>query len=422
MLTKSDSTKELNRRLIFTQIRHHAGHSRSDIVSATGLSKAAVSSIVAELIEAGLVEETGSQSTSLGRPRITLSPIPHAGLALGAELTDHECRVILTDLQATPLVHVVRPLSSPDLSVETLLDLLEACVAEATDGVDTAKILGMGVTIPAVVDPASGTVLLSVLLPWRNVALAAALEERFAFPVAVFSRGSAATWGERWYGAGQHAQNLLYVRVGNGIVGGLVLNGRPFLGQGVGAGEVGHITVDPKGALCRCGNRGCLATVATTESLLNRVRQLLREEPSDPLWQTLDNQLEHLTLTELFQALDGGNLVVQRGLNDVACWLAIALASAVNLLNLDLIILGGPIMLAGEALLEPLRMELQQRALSTHVARVHVVASALKEDAPSIGAASLILHEAMAPTPLPFLPPEFTERVNLFTNPAIYSL
>ncbi len=414
MIAKLDGTKEFNRKLTLSQIRDYTYISRSDIVDNTGLSKAAVSSMVAELMECGLVEETGSESPTIGRPRIMLSLIAEARLALGAELTDHECRVILTDLRAVPLKFVVRPLLGADLTVSTLLRFLQECVAEILEGVERNKILGMGLTIPAVVDPSSGTVLLSVILPWRDVALGAALQQRFPFPVGLFSRGSAATWGERWYGAGQEVQNLLYVRVGNGIVAGLVINGQPYLGQGFGAGELGHITVQPDGALCRCGNRGCLATVATTESLLNRVRHLLREHPQNQLWQALNNRLEHLTMDDLFHALADHNPIVHQALTEIAQWLAIALASAVNLLNLDLIIVGGPIMGAGEALLEPLRTYLTQRALPTHLAQIKIVASTLKENAPSIGAASLVLHEAMAPAPLPLLPPDFAERIALF--------
>ncbi|MCB9147942.1 MAG: ROK family transcriptional regulator [Caldilineaceae bacterium] len=414
MIAKLDGTKEFNRKLIFAQILNNVAVSRSDIVTNTGLSKAAVSSLVAEMLEQGLVQETGSQSTTIGRPRIMLELQTEARLALGAELTDHECRVILTDLRAAPLKEVTHPIKTTELTVEYLLDFLQACVTEILADVEQQKIIGMGLTIPAVVDPSTSTVLLSVLLPWRDVQLGEELERRFPFPVALFSRGNAATWGERWYGAGQDAYNLLYVRVGNGIVAGLVINGHPYLGQGFGAGELGHITVQPNGALCRCGNRGCLATVATTESLLIRVRRILREYPEDPLWQALNHHLESLTLDAVFQAARGGNVVVQQALDEIAAWLAIALASAVNLLNLDRIIVGGPMMIAGEALLEPLRTHLQQRALPTHLAHIDVVASALKENAPSIGAAGLILHEAMAPDPAALLSSTIRERIALF--------
>ncbi len=415
MLPKLDGTKDVNRKLILERIRESAGISRSEIVDATGLSKAAVSTIVADLMEAGLVEEIGSQSSAIGRPRIQLSLIPQAGLALGAELTDRECHVILTDLRATPLRRVLHPVNSHDLSVDALLTTLQTAVAEAVAGVEPAKLLGMGLTLPAVVDPSSATVLLSILLPWQNVMLADELERRFPFPVVLFSRGSAATWGEHWYGAGQNVRNMLYVRVGNGIVAGLVINGQPYLGQGFGAGELGHMTVQPEGALCRCGNRGCLATVATSEALLNRMRQLLREQPDNPLWKGLHHRVESLSLDDVRFAVETGNPLALQVLDETAAWLSIALASAINLLNLDMVIVGGPLMAVGEALLKPLRLHLRQRALPTHLANVQVVASTLKNDAPSVGAASLLLHELMSPTPMPIALTRLADRAGFLS-------
>jgi predicted NBD/HSP70 family sugar kinase len=414
MLQRLDLTKELNRRLVLEQIRRREPISRSDIVDATGFSKAAVSSIVAELIDAGLVEEIGSQSTAIGRPRILLSLIPDAGFTVGAELTNQECRAILTNLRAEPVTRFVQPVNTTDLSVEPLLAILQSSVQQVTAGVDTEQILALGLCVPGIVDPATGQVALSVLLPWRNVPLGQAVAQRFPYPAAVFSRGNAATWGERWYGAGQTATNMLYVRVGTGIVGGLVINGQPYLGQGFGAGELGHVTVQPDGALCRCGNQGCLATVATVDALLSRVSQLLREDRENPMWARVDDDLNSLTLEDVVWAADEGNAVAVQAVAEIGRWLAIAIASAVNLLNLDMVIIGGPLEQAGEKLLAPLRAELSQRALPTHLAKVEVVPSALKEDSPSIGAASLVLHELMSPNPLPVALGAFTERASLF--------
>lgn len=414
MLQRLDLTKELNRRLILEQVRRREPISRSEIVDATGLSKAAVSSIVAELMDAGLVEEIGSQSTAIGRPRILLSLIPDAAYTVGAELTNQECRVILTNLRAEPVARFVQPVSSTDLSVEALLDILKSSVQRVTEGIDPDEILALGLCVPGIVDPATGQVAFSVLLPWRNVALGQAAAQHFSYPVAVFSRGNAATWGERWYGTGQTATNMLYVRVGTGIVGGLVINGQPYLGRGFGAGELGHITVQPDGALCRCGNQGCLATVATVDALLSRVSQLLRDNRDNPLWLRVHDSLSSLTLEDIVWAAEADNPVALQALAEIGRWLAIAIASAVNLLNLDMVIIGGPLEQAGEKLLGPLRAELSQRALPTHLARVEVVPSALKEDAPSIGAASLVLHELMSPNPLPVALGSFTERASLF--------
>ena len=414
MLPRGDFTKELNRRLILEQIRRHEPISRSEIGAATGLSKAAVSSIVAELMDAGLVQETGSQSTAIGRPRIMLALIPDAAYILGAELTNQECRVILANLRAEPLRQWMEPISSVDLGVETLLSVLEACVRRVTADVDPNQILAMGLCVPGIVDPTTGQVALSVLLPWRNVPLGQLAGARFPYPVAVFSRGNAATWGERWYGAGQTAVNMLYARVGTGIVGGLVINGQPYFGQGFGAGELGHVTVQPDGALCRCGNQGCLATVATVDALLSRVSRLLRESRDNSLWSRVGDDLNGLRLSDVVWAAEDNNPVALQALAEVGRWLAIAIASAVNLLDLDMVIVGGPMEQAGERLMGPLRAELSQRALPTHLAHVEVVPSRLKDSASVIGAAGLVLHELMSPNPLPLALSRVADRTSLF--------
>lgn len=395
-----NANKQLNRynhRLVLDHLRQHVDLSRSDLVTLTGLSKATVSAIVAELIDHGLVQETGNQNPTVGRPRISLSLVADANFALGAEVTTEECRVVLTNLHAEPVKRVAQPITTTDLSVTALLPILEACITAVTADIDPARILALGVCVPGIVDSATGIVTLSVILPWKNVALAQVLRQRFPFPVAVFSRGHAATWGERWYGAGRNVDNLLYVRVGTAIVSGLVMDGQPYLGRNFGAGELGHMTVQPEGILCRCGNRGCLATVAAVDALLNRVRQLLRNATDNPLWTTMQRDFTDLTLADVVKAAHEDNAIAQQAFAEIGQWLGVALASALNLLNLEMIIVGGPMAAAGDYLLLPLQKELAQRVLPTHLADLPVVLSLLKEDAPAVGAASLVLHELLSP-------------------------
>ncbi len=412
-LSKAETGKEFNRRLVLKQIRQQVGISRSDIVRLTGLGKATISAIIGELIETGLVMENGNQNPSIGRPKISLAFVADANFALGAELTDEGCRVVLVNLDAKPIRQSFRPVVKQHVAVDSLLHLLAECVAEVTEEIDATRILALGVCVPGIVNPPKGVITYSVILPWKDVALGAALKQHFPFPVAVFSRGSAATWGERWYGDGKDVSNLLYLRVGSGIVGGLVINGQPYLGSEFGAGELGHITVDPQGPLCRCGNRGCLATVATTDALLNRIRQLLREDADNALWGSIQN-LDNLALQDVIRAVEADNLLAVRGVAEVGQWLALAVASAVNLLNLEMVIIGGPLARAGDYLLAPLQRELAQRALPTHLAHLLVVASILKEDAPAVGAASLVLHELMEPFQSGLLPALSNDRISLF--------
>jgi predicted NBD/HSP70 family sugar kinase len=389
-VTHWESARELSRRLVFAHIRQRQRTSHTEIVNATGLSKATVSSIIAEMVAAGLVREVGSESVSVGRPRVLLQLVPDAYLLLGAELADDVCRVILTDLYTRPLVKVTRPVG--DLAFAPMVRLFEECVREATAGVDWARILGLGVAVPAQVHPPSGRVIFSVhLVGWRDVPLGPELAGRFGWPTAIVGRGHAAAWGEAGCGAGRGAANLLYVRVGGGIGAGLVLNRQLYLGSNFLAADIGHFIVQAEGEVCGCGNRGCLETVASTRAFLRLVRRRLREMAGEP---------EQLTLEQAIAAAQRGDPLMLQALNEVGRWLGQALASTVNLLNLDMIIVGGPLAQAGEMLLQPLCEELTQRSLPVHLNHMKVVLSELREDAPAIGAASLILNELTAPADL----------------------
>jgi predicted NBD/HSP70 family sugar kinase len=410
-----DNTKELTRRAVFAQIRQQPEISRTEIATRTGLSKATVSAIIGELVLAGLVKESGSESSAIGRPRVLLQLVDDAKVALGVELTVEECRVVVVNLRAKPLDLIQRPVT--DISLPGLMQILNECIHEVTAGIDATRIVGLGVSVPGLVHPPTGMVTHAVLLGWHDVPLGTELMRLFPWHVAIFSRGNAGLWGEYWYGAGKGGQNILYLRVGTGIGGGLVLNGRPYLGQDFAAGEFGHVTVVPDGITCLCGNRGCLATVASAPALLDRIRQLLAAPASgsNSLWALLDGDLRRLTLNVVLQAARQGNPVAIQALAEVGRWLGIALGSVINLLNLDKVIVGGPVADAQELLFEPLRAELAQRSETTHFKRAQVVAAELRENSAVIGAASLMLHELTDPLHRPITLLPAGERTSLFT-------
>ncbi|MCC7354410.1 MAG: ROK family transcriptional regulator [Anaerolineae bacterium] len=390
-----EASKYLTRRLVLEQILVQRRATRAEIVQTTGLSKSAVSSIVGELIDAGLVREGGNENPSVGRPRILLELVPESRLVLGAEIDEDACRVVLMNLCGEMVAQVA--LSVKDTTAPEMLKVLEEGVNQVVAGADPTRVLGLGVAIPAYVDLSSGEVIYSVVLKWNNVPLRQELAQRFPWPVAVVGRGHAAAWGEASCGIGQGVSSLLYARIGSFIGTGLVLGGRLYTGDIFLAGDLGHVTVQADGTLCWCGNRGCLATVATTGFFLSRTRQLLRTAPTDSLWEGTQGSLERITLSMSIEAARDGSPVARQVLAEVGQWLGVASASVVNLLNLNKIIIGGPLAQAGDLLLEPLREELKRRALPLQAAQAQVVLSALHENAPALGAANLILHDLATP-------------------------
>jgi predicted NBD/HSP70 family sugar kinase len=396
---KPEIVKELNRRLVYEFLRRKGTTSRIEIARETHLSKATVGAIVMELLQEGYVREVGHHAPGVGRPRVVLEFVPDARFVIGSEITDAEYKVILADLHARPVRSLSYALGSlsPEQVVETLLRAFTEIGAE----VPSEHILGAGVSVPATVDSRTGQVLSSVVLGWQDVPLGALLSQRAPWPVAVFSRGNAGAWGEKWRGAGRHVANLLYVRIGTGIGAGLVLNGQPYFGKGFSAGEIGHTTVAPEGPVCLCGNRGCLAAVAAVPVLAVRARHLARAHGDRELLALVNGNLELLELAHIIQAGRAGNPLARQVLAEAGQYVGLAIANALNLLDLEMVIIGGPLAEAGDLLLEPIRAEVARRGLPTVLGGVQVVLSALGPDAAAIGAASLVLRERSAPLQVP---------------------
>ncbi len=391
--------KDQNLRAVLEQIHQHDAVSRTEIVGATGLSKATVSALVGELIMRGLVEPIGNQNTAMGRPRELLRLIDDAGIALGVELTDVECRVVLTNLRARLVRCVIKVVT--DTSVDALLALMDASVREAIEGIDPSRILGMGVCVPGLVDTPSGTVIHAVLLGWTDVALGAMLAKRYTWPLEVFSRGNAGIWGEHRYGSGTGLQNISVCagrwrdrfRVDDQRT---TVSGNGFRGR--------------RDRAC-CGVRGmtCAVYVASSavwrpsprparSSLMSGDCWSIRSIRADDLWKIVGNDPRTLDFPMVLAAAERGNTLATQAIGEAGRWLGFCLASIVTLLNLDMVIMDGPLIQAGDAIWHPLRHEFARYCAEPNLERVEIVPSILKENAPAIGAASLILHEQIVPS------------------------
>jgi len=184
---------------------------------------------------------------------------------------------------------------------------------------------------------------------------------------------------EQLFGAGRGVENLAYVQVSAGIGLGLVLNGAPYRGVAGVAGELGHIPVTDDGLICRCGNRGCLETIANTVALTGLLSRSRGEE---------------VTLAQLIALVGAGDRGARRAVTDAGEAVGTALAATVNLLNLELIVIGGELAAVGETLLDPIRTAVARRAIAPAAMAVRIVPSALGERAEVTGAAAMQLTRA----------------------------
>jgi predicted NBD/HSP70 family sugar kinase len=369
----------LGRVRILAALTERRSLSRAELVQRTGLARATVGSVVYDLIDAGLVREsanTGPTGARTGRPPQMLSLEPDAGYAIGIDIGHDHVRATLTDLVGAPRWDRSEALAvddDPEHALRTAVELIESAITET--GVARSKILGLGLGIACPVDASTGELHAEdIMAGWVGVRPTDELAERTGLPVQVINDANAGALAERRFGAARDATNVIYLRLSSGIGAGVVCDGRMLLGHDGLAGELGHVTVEPQGALCRCGNRGCLETVASPTAIAEQLSRGRGEPVHD--------------INALLAVGDRGTL---RAIEDAGEAVGRALAMTVMLLNPELIVVGGDLVSAGEALFEPMRRTISRTIMRAQQNSLRIVPGALGDSAGVLGAAALVL-------------------------------
>ncbi|WP_051450438.1 ROK family protein [Actinospica robiniae] len=379
------SLNDLGRVRILRALADGPRLTRSEIVGRTGLARATVGSVIYELISAGLVREThtagsiGPVGTRSGRPPQLLSLEPTVAYALGLDIGHDGVRAILADAIGTVRWEDSKRVAvdaEPEHALDAAGGLVEAAISEV--GVPREKILGIGAGIACPVDKDGRRLhAQGIMKGWVGIRPLDELADRTGLPVQIVNDANAGVLAERRFGAARGCDDVLYLRLSSGIGAGAVCAGRMLLGHGGIAGELGHIVVDPAGLLCRCGNRGCLETVASPPA----IAQLLARSWGRPVGAE--------DLPALLAAHDRGAL---RAIEDAGDAVGRALAIAVMLLNPRLIVVGGELAAGGETLFEPMRRAIARNTMVSHSDTLSIVRSALGDSASVRGAAALVLE------------------------------
>jgi predicted NBD/HSP70 family sugar kinase len=248
--------------------------SRAELSERTGLSPSRITKVVAPLVESGVVEEiaVAGPSSGPGRPRRLLAVRPRRGVAVGIKLAPSHVTGVLTDMESRILDQATRKLSSsrPDPAMRAMRELCGQLLAHPAAGGIPA--MGLGIGVGGHVDSRSGVIVRSAIMGWERVAVADRLSAETGLRVVVNNDVNTLAVAERWFGKGRGVDSFAVVTIGIGIGCGLVLGGELYTGASGIAGEFGHLPVQPGGALCKCGNRGCLEAVASFPAILQSLR------------------------------------------------------------------------------------------------------------------------------------------------------
>lgn len=376
-----------NRARVVEALRRRGKVSRAEIARATGLSRSTVSSLVGDLLTEGLVVERlgepvdAHRARANGRPPVLLALDASAGLALGIAFGHSHVRVALADLSSEVMGERRREL---DVDREALaaLDAAAEMVEEllAETGADRDRVLGAGMGLSGPIDHASGRVQSREILPgWYDIDAQAEMEARLGVSVRLENDANLGALAEAAFGAGQGVQDLVYLMMSSGIGAGLFLGGRLFRGAAGMAGEFGHVLVDESGPLCRCGNRGCLETFAAGPPLA----ELVSRSKGEPV-----------SIEAMLALAADGDPGARRALEDAGRVTGRSIAALCNLLNPELVVVGGRLAHAGDLLLDPLRESVRRYAIPAAAEAVRVEAGVLGERAEVLGALALVIHQS----------------------------
>ncbi len=378
--TSLERLRAANRRAVLALLDSEGPLSRADLARGTGLSRTTVSGLIADLIADGQVVETTDRGQphkgGSGRPPLLVALSPGTGGVVGVDLGHRHLRVAVSDRSGTPLIEDAEAVDVDEdgkRALDRAAGAVRRLVAEA--GLRLSDVHGVGMCVPAPLDRRSSRISTGILRGWRDLSPADELARRLDVPVHADNDANLGALAEHARGASHGTAHAVYVKIASGIGAGIILGGRLHRGVTGQAGEIGHVQVGEDGAICRCGNRGCLETLAAAPRLL-AVLQPAYDEP--------------LSAARVLELEGDGDAAVRRVLNDAGRTVGRALADLCNSINPEVIVLGGS--LGGSAALrDGVRSAVDRYAQPETAAAVRVVAAELGDRAELVGAVALAI-------------------------------
>ncbi|OPA80796.1 sugar kinase [Paenibacillus selenitireducens] len=323
-----DYIKRKNRDTVFHLIKNHAPVSRAQLARMTGMSPTTVSRIVAELDEQGYVLESESVTSGVGRKAAWLTLNRAMVLTIGIELDKTRFRIGIMDLDGELVVlkeYERIPTETPEATVMHIQRTLDQLFDE--EKIDPAKVIGVGVGIPGIIDHRSGVVILSAQLGWHHVPAAALFHEHLGYETVIDNELKARALAEHVKGRAIHSRKTALIRFGSGVGSALIIEGEIYRGENNSAGEIGHTVIDPMGTTCECGKVGCLQTYIAEGALLKEASK----------YSSITN------LPELFEASRSGHVWAEQIVRKAMVYMGVTINNILCMYNPDSIILSGDI-------------------------------------------------------------------------------
>lgn len=382
----------LNRRSVIDMIRTEGPINKAEIARVTDLSIPTVMKLTDEFLKNGLIRLAGKRESNGGKRPELLELVPNAFYIIGVDVGRNMLKALVMNLDGT-IISKKMSNTGNDTSPEVIIDRLICLIDETiTDShIAKEKILGMGIGMPGLLDVENGIVLFSPDFHWENVKLTEPIKQHFSMNICMENSNRAQAMGEKWFGVGLNSEYFICVNLGHGIGSAIVEGGEFYRGSCGSSGELGHITLEKNGPQCDCGNYGCLEVLASGNAIAGKAKKEIASAKSSIMLDLANGHIDAVDAKIVFDAAKNGDQLAKSIVDEAIEYIGIGLASYINLLDPDLIILAGGVVNSGDILISGIKKIIKERQMKYAGRKVKIRVAKLGADATAIGAASLIL-------------------------------
>lgn len=390
----SKYVKKLNRMAVINMIKEHEPVSRQQLAKVTGLTPPAITGIIRELLDMGIVKEVGLDKSRGGRRPVKLRFNPDAGYVVGVEVTRFESFMGTCDLKNDPTDFrtVKIDMTEPKAGTKQLADAIKQVMNEKKYVQKT--FLGVGIAFPGLLNVNDGSVERSINLGrhWNAFPLKKTLARELELPVFVEHNSNVSALAERWFGGGVGCKDLVYINLGEGISAGIIMNDRILQGAGGHAGEIGHMSMQEGGPLCNCGNRGCFESICGIPALVKGAMVELPMLSADDALKKAWLDSGEISIDDIIKSVSNKESYSWELLKQMSVYVGKAAANVINFYNPGIVLIGGKMAAAAEYFMEIIKETVNTHAFPEIALSTDIQISSLKEKSGVMGACALILR------------------------------
>lgn len=377
--------KRINKSNVLRTIREHKEISRADISKITGLTPATVSKIAKSLIDTNLIIEKGSGMSSGGRKPILLEINPQGVYVIGLDMGTTKLRFGIIDLYGN-IVKKETKRFTKFMTKENMVDLMKESIYSllSHEKISLNNIVGIGIGVHGLVDPIKGISIFAPAFGWTNLSIKEIFEDEFNLDVYIDNDVRVMALGEKWFGHGKNINDFICINIGTGIGSGIYIDGSLYRGFSNGAGEIGHISLEDS-LICNCGNKGCLDKLASAQGIVRRFNELKEKNMKTERIECEFNS------KKVFEYAVNKDYEATKVIQDTGVYIGKAISSAVNLLNPEMVVIGGGVANSWDLIYPTIKNEISCRSLKNNLKGLKILRTKLGDEAGLIGAGTLVI-------------------------------